>query len=308
MMFRKKIKNEFSLLPHIKTDIYGFNSQTGQVLGWEITKLDIDKQWIRSQGEGVTIAVIDTGCDLNHPDIKNNLIDGKNFVDPNKSPQDDNGHGSHVCGTIAAENNGVGMVGVAPRAKIMPIKALGAKGDGSLKNIIDAIVWAADNGADFITMSLGSPSHSQHLLTVIDYANQKGCIVFAAAGNSGENSDIMYPAKYENVISTGAIDENFNRTKFSCSGDDLDFLAPGHNIFSLAPNGGYAIMSGTSMSNPYVTGCAALLLSYNRRIKKYQLNNIHHYLRVLSTMAVDIPDVAYRSRKYQGNGIIKVQL
>ncbi len=306
-MFGKR-KKDFSLLPHIKTEIYGFNAGAGQVLGWEITKLDIDKQWIKSQGEDVVIAVIDTGCDLSHPDIKNNLVDGKNFVNPNKSPEDDNGHGSHVCGTIAAENNGLGMVGVAPRAKIMPIKALGSKGDGNLKNIIDSIIWAADNRADFITMSLGSPVDSPQLYAAIEYAKDKGCIIFAAAGNSGEDSEIMYPAKYVNVISTGAIDENFNRTKFSCSGDDLDFLAPGHNIFSLAPNGGYAIMSGTSMSNPYVTGCAALLLAYNRRVKKYELNNIHQYLKVLSSMSIGIPNPAYKQRKYQGNGIIKVQL
>lgn len=306
-MFNRK-KKEFSLLPHVKTDVYGFNAEAGQVLGWEITKLDVDKQWIKSQGEDVVIAVIDTGCDLNHPDIKNNLVDGKNFISPGLKPQDDNGHGSHVCGTIAAENNGLGMVGVAPRAKIMPVKALDKKGGGSLGPILDSIIWAADQRVDFITMSLGSPSHSPKLASAIDYANKKGCIVFAAAGNSGENSELMYPAKYSNVISTGAIDEHFKRTKFSCSGEDLDFLAPGHNIFSLAPNGGYSIMSGTSMSNPYITGCAALLLAYNRRMKKYTLNTIDDYIQILSSMTFTLSDPTYKNRKFQGNGIVKVRL
>lgn len=308
MLFKKRSKKEFSLLPHIKTEVYGFNAGAGQVLGWEITKLGIDQQWIKSQGEDVIIAVVDTGCDLNHSDIKNNLMDGKNFVDNDKSPQDDNGHGSHVCGTIAAENNGLGMVGVAPRAKIMPVKALGARGQGSLDSIVNGIIWSADNGADFITMSLGSPNQSNELLKAIEYASSKKCIVFAAAGNSGENVDVMYPAKYKEVISTGAIDENFERTKFSCAGESLDFLAPGHNIFSLAPNNGYAIMSGTSMSNPYVTGCAALLLAYNRRTRKYQLNNIDDYLRVLSTMTIELKNPTYKQHKYQGYGIVKVSL
>lgn len=306
-MFNRK-KKEFSLLPYVKTDVYGFNAGAGQVLGWEILKLDVDKQWIKSQGEGVTIAVIDTGCDLDHQDIKNNLLPGKNFIDTSKSPQDDHGHGSHVCGTIAAENNGYGMVGVAPRAKIIPVKALGSKGNSSLQPIVDAIVWSADNHADFITMSLGSPSSPRELEQAVNYANSKGCIVFAAAGNSGENTELMYPAKYSNVISTGAIDENFERTKFSCAGEDLDFLAPGHNIFSLAPNNGYAIMSGTSMSNPYVTGCAALLLAYNRRVNKYSLNNINDYINILSSMTIKLNNSSYQSKKYQGHGIIRVNL
>ena len=305
-MFRRK-KQEFGLLPHIKTEVYGYNYGAGQVLGWEITKLGIDQQWIKSQGEDVVIAVIDTGCDLNHNDIKNNLLDGKNFID-NNSPQDDHGHGSHVCGTIAAENNGLGMVGVAPRAKIVPVKALGKRGQGSLDSIVNGIIWSADQKVDFITMSLGSPTNVPQLSEAINYANSKGCIVFAAAGNSGENSDIMYPAKYQNVISTGAIDENFERTKFSCAGDDLDFLAPGHNIFSLAPNNGYAIMSGTSMSNPYVTGCAALLLAFNRRSKKYSLKNYQDYINILSKNTISLTNISYKNKKYQGNGIVRIQL
>ncbi|NBW16980.1 MAG: serine protease [Caulobacteraceae bacterium] len=272
-----------------------------------MTKLDIDKQWIKSQGEDVVISVIDTGCDLNHTDIRNNLLPGKNFID-DSSPQDDNGHGSHVCGTIAAENNSLGMVGVAPRAKIIPVKALGKKGQGTLDSIIKAIIWSADQKVDFITMSLGGSVDVPQLSQAIDYANSKGCIVFAAAGNSGENSDLCYPAKYKNVISTGAIDENFERTKFSCSGEDLDFLAPGHNIFSLAPNNNYAIMSGTSMSNPYVTGCAALLLAYNRRVKKYSLKTYQDYINILSSMTIKLNNPSYQQNKYQGNGIVKIIL
>ena len=306
IFFRKNKKDQVSLLPHTRTEVYGLDPSSAQMIGWEIKKLNIDRQWTYSEGRGVVVAVIDTGCDLEHIDIKNNLLKGINIIDKSKDPQDDNGHGSHVCGMIAAENNGLGMVGVSPKVKILPIKALDSKGNGSLRNVIEGIIWAADAGADFITMSLGASNSNDQLEKAIQYASLKGSVVFAAAGNSGENTEILYPARYKNVISIGAIDENLSRTSFTCSGEDLDFLSPGHNIFSIAPNSGYAIMSGTSMSNPFAVGCAALLLSHNRQHKKFSLRSAQDYIDVLSKVCIDIPEERYRSRKYQGNGIIKL--
>lgn len=306
IFFRKNKKDQVSLLPHTRTEVYGLDPSSAQMLGWEIKKLNIDRQWTYSEGRGVVVAVIDTGCDLEHIDIKNNLLKGINIIDKSKDPQDDNGHGSHVCGMIAAENNGLGMVGVAPQAKILPVKALDSKGNGSLRNVIEGIIWAADAGADFITMSLGASNSNDQLEKAIQYASLKGSVVFAAAGNSGENTEILYPARYKNVISIGAIDENLSRTSFTCSGEDLDFLSPGHNIFSIAPNSGYAIMSGTSMSNPFAVGCATLLLSHNRQHKKFSLRSAQDYIDVLSKVCIDISEERYRSRKYQGNGIIKL--
>ena len=306
IFFRKNKKDQVSLLPHTRTEVYGLDPSSAQMLGWEIKKLNIDRQWTYSEGRGVVVAVIDTGCDLEHIDIKNNLLKGINIIDNSKDPQDDNGHGSHVCGMIAAENNGLGMVGVSPKVKILPVNALDSKGNGSLRNVIEGIIWAADAGADFITMSLGASNSNDQLEKAIQYASLKGSVVFAAAGNSGENTEILYPARYKNVISIGAIDENLSRTSFTCSGEDLDFLSPGHNIFSIAPNSGYAIMSGTSMSNPFAVGCAALLLSHNRQHKKFSLRSAQDYIDVLSKVCIDIPEERYRSRKYQGNGIIKL--
>lgn len=302
-MMRKNKK--ISLLPHIRQNIYGLNTTSAQILGWEIKKLNVENQWKYSEGQDTKVAVIDTGCDLDHPDLINNLLDGKNFIDKNQSPQDDNGHGTHVSGTIAAENNLCGMVGVAPKAKIIPVKALNSKGNGNINSLVDSILWAADQKVDFITMSLGSPYPSEELEKAINYANTKGCIVFCAAGNSGENSDIMYPAKYNKTISIGAIDENFCRTNFTCSGEELDFLSPGLNILSTVPDNGYAIMSGTSMSNPFAVGCACLLLSYNKKHNKYQLESISDYIEVLKQFTICIPDKKYQEKKYQGYGIIK---
>jgi subtilisin family serine protease len=302
------MQNRVKLLPYTSENLYGLSSTDPQTYGWELTKFNIPSLWRKCEGEGVIVAVIDTGCDLQHPDLKDNILPGKNFVNPSKEPQDDCGHGSHVCSTIAAVNNGYGIVGVAPRTKIVPLKALDGQGSGSMKHIIEAIYYAANYGSvDFITMSLGSPRGSKALEDAINYANDKGCVVFCAAGNSGENVDIMYPAKYDKSISIGAIDENFSRTSFTCSGDSLDFLAPGHNIIGCIPGGGYATMSGTSMSNPFAVGCASLLLSYNRKYKKYSLNNYEDYINIFKSSTKDLEDSRYKGiRKYQGYGILNL--
>jgi len=305
---KRRNKNECSLLPYIREDVFGLSPKDPQVLGWEIKKFNIQSQWKCSNGEGVRIAVIDTGCDLDHPDIKDNLLQGINFVELGKDPVDRSGHGTHTAGTIAATNNGLGMVGVAPKAKIIPIKSLNDKGNGNLNDVVKGIVWAADNRADFISMSLGSPQNSKAIEEAVRYASSKGVIIFCAAGNSGPDSEIMYPARYEETISTAAIDENLNRTNFSCSGESLDFLAPGHNILSCVPNDSYAIMSGTSMSSPFVVGCAALLLSFNRQTKKYTLNNKDDYLKVLGSMCNNIANPSFRSKRYQGYGILNFRI
>lgn len=299
-------KNKVELLPYVREDLYGLSVNDPQFQGWELQKFNIPNLWKRSRGEGVIVAVIDTGCDLKHKDLIDNLLPGKNFVHPSKEPVDGAGHGTHVSSTIAASDNGFGMVGVAPATKIIPIKALGDDGSGSMNAVADGVRWAADYGnVNFITMSLGSPTPAKIIEDAITYANSKGCVVFCAAGNSGEASEIMYPAKYKNTISIGAIDENMNRTSFTCSGDDLDFLAPGHNILGCVPGNKYANMSGTSMSNPFVVGCAALLLSYNNRHQKYTLKTFEDYISVFKKNAISLGDARYKGiRKYEGYGII----
>lgn len=298
-----------SLLPYIREDIYGMSPNTPCVQGWEITKFNIPNYWGQSRGDGVKIAVIDTGVDFNHEDLKECIIDGKNFVDLNEDPIDRVGHGTHVASTIAARDNYYGIVGVANKAKIIPVKALNDQGQGSIDTICEAVRWSADAGAEFITMSLGSTSSSSNLKLAIDYANSKGSIIFCAAGNSGPSADIMYPARYENTIAIGAIDKNLNRTDFTCSGDSLDFLAPGHEIIGCVPGDKYAIMSGTSMSNPFAVGLAALLLAYNKSEKKYQLKTCQDYRNIFRSTAVSLDNPQYSGiKKYQGYGIIQPTL
>jgi subtilisin family serine protease len=299
-------RNRISLLPYIKEDYYGLSINSPQTYGWELEKFDIPKVWRKSKGNGVVVAVIDTGCDLTHQDLLPNLLPGKNFVDPKKPPEDNAGHGTHVSSTIAAIDNGFGMVGVAPETKIIPVKALGDDGTGSLRAVADAIYWVADDtNADFISMSLGSPNNIKILEDAVNYAYQKGKIIFCAAGNAGEASEIMYPANYDSVISIGAIDENLERTSFTCSGDNLDFLAPGHNILGCIPGNRYALMSGTSMSNPFAIGCASLLLAYNKKTNKYKLKSINDYIDIFKTNALSLSNTRYKNiRKYEGYGII----
>ena len=294
-------KNNVSLLPYKSEVVYGLSPQDRQLYGWEMEKFDIRSRWKFSQGEGIKIAVIDTGCDLSHDDIKNNLLQGINLVEPNKDPVDKCGHGTHVAGTIAAENNGLGMVGVAPKAKIVPVKALNDKGSGTNEDIIKGIYWSVDQGVDFITMSLGSPNQNKRLENAIEYAKSKDVIVFCAAGNSGENSDILYPAKYDYPISIGAIDENLERTNFTCSGEELDFLSPGHDILSCYPGNTYAKMSGTSMSNPFAVGCAALAKSYFGN----KLQNKDDYVELFKTKSMHLTNPKYNNiKKYEGYGIL----
>lgn len=305
----RKKKNEYSLLPYIKEEIYGFSPEDAQIFGWEINKFDIPSLWQSSTGKGVKIAVVDTGCDLDHPDIKHNILQGINFINPGKEPEDDCGHGTHCSSTIAAENNGMGMVGVAPDAKIIPVKVLNDKGNGDLNSIVNGIVWAAENGADIISMSLGCPNSAALLENAINYAASKGCIIFCAAGNDGPQTDIMYPAKYDHTIAIGAIDKNLERTSFTCSGETLDFLAPGHDILGCIPGGGYALMSGTSMSTPFAVGCAALLLSYCRQIKfsaiSGMLRNSEDYVNIFKKKSKSLKDPRFSGQKrYEGYGIL----
>jgi len=304
-LFKRK---NIGLLPYIREDINTLNVSSPQHIGWELKTFNIPDLWIKAKGYGVTVAVIDTGCDFNHEDLRPNMLPGKNFVEPGELPMDRAGHGTHVASTIAGTDNGIGMAGVAPLTKIIPVKALDDKGSGSMADIAKAVVWAADQHVDFITMSLGATSSSHYLQKAMKYAESKGSVIFCAAGNSGPNVDVMYPAKYEQCIAIGAIDRNLKRTKFSCSGESLDFLAPGQDILGCVPGNRYALMSGTSMSNPFAVGCASLLLSWNKISRKYKLNNTKDYISVLSSMCKPIPNPKYQTIKYQGNGIINLNL
>ncbi|MFI5347284.1 MAG: S8 family peptidase [Elusimicrobiota bacterium] len=225
---------------------------------WGVARVNAPAAWSSGQGAGVKVAVIDTGIDCTHPDLKCDFGAGTNIVDPSASPMDDNEHGTHVSGTIAGRGTG-GPLGVAPKATLIPVKVLDGAGSGSLSDIIKGINWATNAGVDVINMSLGGPNGSPALQRAVDNALKSGVVVVCAAGNSGPNPDTVgFPGGYPGVIAVAASDANDQVAKFSSRGDAVAFIAPGVDILSTIPGGGTAKLSGTSMASPHVAGLAAL--------------------------------------------------
>ncbi len=209
-------------------------------------------------GAGVKVAVIDTGIDYTHPDLAANYAGGYDFVNNDSLPFDDNGHGTHVSGTIAAINNTIGVIGVAPGAALYGVKVLDSQGRGSFSAFAQGLQWAVDNGIKLVNFSAGSSVDSFTMHLACDAAYQAGVSIIAAAGNDGTGS-VSFPAAYDSVLSVGAIDFFNQRATFSNYGAALDVVAPGIGVISTYP-GGYAIGDGTSMAAPHVTGVAALII------------------------------------------------
>ena len=228
-------------------------------LPWGIVRVGAQDAWSRGiDGRGVKVAVIDTGIDCAHPDLAANCAGGYNAIDSSKPPHDDNSHGTHVAGTIAAVKDGKGVVGVAPAARLYAVKVLDGDGGGSLTSIIKGLVWAGKNGMQVANMSLGSPMGSVFMRLAVTYAKMKGVVVMAAAGNSG--GSVGYPAAYEDTIAVAASDSGDKIAEFSSRGKQVDFIAPGVGINSTVPGGKYDRYSGTSMATPHMAGLAALAI------------------------------------------------
>lgn len=215
--------------------------------------------WAFTTGSSsIIIAVIDTGIDLNHPDLAGKIVQGVDLFNNDAIPQDDNGHGTHVAGIAAAiSNNSIGVAGVSWGARLMPIKVLNAGGNGTYADVANGIIWATDHGAQVINLSLGGSNPSQTLQNAVDYAIARGVILVAAAGNTGANQ-VLYPAHYADVIAVAATDNSNTRAGFSNYGPEIDLSAPGVSIYSTSI-GGYGYRNGTSMATPYVSGLAAIL-------------------------------------------------
>jgi len=253
-----------------------------QQWGWYRVNADLAYE-AGYRGEGVVVALLDTGVDVDHPDLAANLVDGWNFVDKNDNVTDVDGHGTMVSGIVAAvANNSIGVVGVAPNVSIMPLKVISESG-GSLVDVNLAIRYAADNGANVIGMSLGGAYSKAPLAmeAAIAYAHQRGCILVAAAGNN-DSSELFYPAAYEQVIAVSAIDEDDQKASFSNYGDYIDFCAPGVHVLSTWKGRTYAYGDGTSFAAPFVTGVVAVMLS------RYPLLSSENVTETLRAQAEDL--------------------
>jgi thermitase len=227
-------------------------------LQYGLVNIRAPQGWDLSRGSSsVTIAIVDTGVDLNHLDLVGKLVAGYDFVNNDTDPQDDNGHGTHVAGIAAAStNNALGIAGVSWGARIMPVKVLNASGGGTYANTATGVIWAVDHGAQVINLSLGGTGPSSVLEDAINYAHSKGAVVVAAAGNGGTNF-VLYPARYPNVIAVARTDSS-NHWDGSNYGPEVDLAAPGTSIYSTVI-GGYDYKSGSSMATGFVSGLAAVL-------------------------------------------------
>ncbi|UTX03871.1 S8 family peptidase [Bacillus inaquosorum] len=225
-----------------------------------------------SYGRGVTIAVLDTGCDARHPDLQGRIVGGRNFTDDDNGAADKykdyNGHGTHVAGTVAASKNDNGVVGVAPEASLLILKVLNRLGSGQPKWIVQAIDHAIQQNVHIITMSLSTSKDYPEIHKAIQRAVGQGIIVVCAAGNGGR-PEFRYPAGYNEATSVGAVDFTGKAADFLSSNNEVDLTAPGVDILSAYPldlvsdpSNPYKVLSGTSMATPHVAGALALLLNY----------------------------------------------
>lgn len=290
---------------YLNGSMWGLNN-TGQDGGTADIDINAPEAWNIAGNSGVKVAVLDTGVDYTHEDLSVNIdlinqsgavtagnINGYNFCATsdclgigNNNPMDDNGHGTHVAGTIAAVGqNGKGVIGVCPKCKIMPIKVLASNNYGTFASVTAGIYFAIDNGARVINMSLGAPgAYSAATHEAIALAKSKNIVVVASAGNCGDSSYALngcdyqnqpeYPGNDENVIAVGSIDRNGNRSSFSTSGNYVSVVAPGGNIVSTCLGNQYCYESGTSMAAPHVAGVVGIAMGANVNLTNSCLFNI----------------------------------
>lgn len=255
-----------SLTPNDPYSSYSFE--------WGLQLIGAQSAWDISTGaNGPIIAVIDTGVDASHPDLGGRVLPGIDLVNGDNNANDDNGHGTHVAGIIAASgNNGIGGAGVCWGCQILPVKVLDASGSGWYSTVAAGITWAADHGASVINMSLGGSSQSDTLAAAVAYAQSKGIVVVAAAGNSGANTP-FYPAAINGVLAVAASDTNTNLYSFSNYGPSwVSVAAPGCST-STWNDGNYQVLCGTSMASPFVAGSIGLLLAADPGASPIQAEN-----------------------------------
>ncbi|MCA1056083.1 S8 family peptidase [Rossellomorea aquimaris] len=260
------------------------------------------------KGNGITVAVLDTGCDVNHPDLKGRIKGCRNFTDDDNGDADTvtdySGHGTHVSGTIAANEDGQGVAGVAPLAELLIVKVLaGQRGSGQYDWIVNGIQYAIDQGVDIISMSLGGPSDYKPLHDVIKRAVDANISVVCAAGNEGDSNsstdEFSYPGSYNEVIAVGSIDLQRNSSYFTNSNNEVDLVAPGEKILSTIPGDKFAKLSGTSMAAPHVSGALALIKEYEQASFARNLSESELYAQLIKrTVPLNFP------KTLEGNGLL----
>jgi len=309
------------------TSITSLNPSAGEDFEWGQYHIDIPTVYDHGkglQGSGVTVAVLDTGIDLDHPDLLRNIAGGVNAISEKQSYNDDNGHGTHIAGIIAATVNRQGIIGTASQTTIVAVKVLDETGSGYLSDFINGLQWVRNNGIRVLNMSLSFAQDSVPLQRAIHRLYQAGAIMVAAAGNCGQagggvdegpgsddgegtacnpsqpsQNTVLYPAAYPEVIAVAATDVDKHITNYSRSGPEVAVAAPGGakasaRILSTAPGDGYALGSGTSQAAAHASGVVALALQYKPGLS---------FDRVVEVLQSTARDLGY-SPERQGTGLI----
>lgn len=240
----------------------------GQTVDYGVKLIQAEKEWKETMGAGINVAIMDTGIDFNHPDLKDRVKGGINLTTSNRADyMDRQGHGTHCAGVVAASHNNLGVVGVAPEVNLYAVKVLADSGQGALEWMIAGIDWCIANNIHVISMSLGSNGTHPAVHEAIKRAYAKGIILVAAAGNDGTGSGdtVDFPARYPEVIAVGAVDPREAHGSFSSTGADVEISAAGVEVLSTYLRNGYARLSGTSMACPHISGAVALLLAKGQK-------------------------------------------
>lgn len=266
---------EFAELDYIANVVLTPNDPYYAGYEWHLPKVSAPTAWDTTTGSAaVTVAVVDSGVQANHPDLSGRVLAGYDFVNSDSDPADDNGHGTAVAGVAAAQgNDGIGVAGAAWNVSILPVKVMNSSGSGSYSAIANGITYAADRGAKIINLSLGGTSSSSTLQNAVSYAWNKGCVIIAAAGNNASSSTV-YPAAYPNVVAVSATTSSDTLASFSSYGSFVDLSAPGENITTSWLNSSYVTISGTSFSSPLTAGVAALAISRNPALSNVQVASL----------------------------------
>jgi len=274
--------------------------QSAQEPSWGHDRIRASELWHVTRGQGSKIGIIDTGIDSNHPDLRGALAGAINTMDGVSSFKDDNGHGTLVAGVIAARDNNIGVVGVAPEGMLYVARALDETGSGNLSDVIEAIEWCLDQGVDVINLSLGTSTQTASLQRAVDAASRAGVLMVAAAGNAGpEDNTVVYPAAYDTVIAVGAVDQENLVPGFSSRGPEVDLVAPGVAIRSTWPRRRYREADGTSLATPFASGTVALYASLFPAYRAEALGAL------LERSTVELTGVAPNA---QGNGLLDAPL
>lgn len=263
------------------------------LIPWGIRRIKVHQAWKHSKGNQVGVGVIDTGIDYSHPDLRTSIGKGINLVYYGLPPYDDNGHGTHIAGTIAAA--GKGMMGVAPQAIIHPIKAFDRDGSALVSDIIYGMDWCVRNRIPIINMSFGMKKYSEALEDAVKAAYRSGTIIVASSGNDGRLSHVDFPARFEQSISVGATDEQKKIAPFSNRGEKIDIYAPGNHILSTWLSGKYNKLSGTSMATSHVSGVIALMLAKKPHLKPGQIK------KILQNQATPLPQPGKKASIFEIN-------